>query len=69
MKKLLFGILCLCTIVVAGTLSSCNKADEPVGTFTLDQDVCLVRDYGLNATVGFTAVNIVEVSVSEVSVA
>lgn len=67
MKKLLFGILCLCTIVVAGTLSSCNKADEPVGTFTLDQDVCLVRDYGLNATVGFTAVNIVEVSVSEVS--
>ncbi len=67
MKKYLFGILCLCTIVAAGLVTSCNKAAEPIGTFTLDSDVCLVRDYGLNASVGFTAVNIVEVAVSDVS--
>lgn len=60
-------LLCFAiTIAIPGLIVSCSKDDGPIGTLVFARNVCLIEKAGGTASVEFTAVNIVDVSLADV---
>lgn len=63
-NRISFRLLLCLAIAIAGIAASCSKDDGPVGTLVFARNVCLIDKAGGTASVEFTAVNIVDVSLT-----